>query len=511
MTLRGELLSYLPYFLVSFVISVLMVPVFRGVSFRVGALDKGGGRRVHKGVIPRLGGGGIFLAFLLPAAYWIFASGGAEKLLVIISASVIVFAIGVYDDIKGARVRNKLIAEVFGALLLYHFGVRIDKLGGINGTFDLGWLSLPVTVLWILIVTNAVNLIDGLDGLAAGTGILTAITLLLVSGLGPGIGLACTLLTGSLAGFLIYNFPPASVFMGDSGSLFTGFILASLSAASSAKASTLAALMVPILAFGLPLTDMLYAVLRRYYRGVPLGQADKEHIHHKLLEKGLSRKKVLFVIYSLNAIIMLLCLVMVGKHRLLSLSALAALPLAVVLGLRIFGYIEFIPFAKELYKNFEKSRKGRYYSYLIKRFRRDAAAADSFDSLRAAIMGLMELDDLGKVEIILERHAGWERGGPFLLYAGGAVNSKRPLTISLPVIREDGNAVQAHAGGNLRAPGGQVIGLVRMTGSAEGDFTLYCADIAQAISEEISGFAARKSQAPVYIKNTGEAIGPLSV
>ncbi len=505
--MRSELVGYLPYFLASLVISASTVPLFRSLSYRVGALDKGGGRRVHKGIIPRLGGGGIFFAFLIPSVYLI-ATRDTGKMPAIALSSLIVFALGVYDDIRGARVWVKLMAELLGALLLYHFGVRVNALADLGGFFAHDWLSLPETVLWILVVTNAVNLIDGLDGLAAGTGILVAITLLLVSGFGLSYNnIACVLLIGSLAGFLIYNFPPASVFMGDSGSLFTGFILASLSAASSAKASTMAALMVPILAFGVPLVDMLYAVLRRYYRGVPLGQADKEHIHHKLLGKGLSRKKVLVVLYSMNVFITLVCLAMVGRHKLLSMSALIALPLAVVFGLRIFGYIEFIPFAREMVKNLEKSRKGRYYNYLIKRFRLGASRAESLDSFRAEITELVNLKDIITLEIILDRNACLEGDKPFFLYAGGD-SSKRAFTVTFPVFCE--NMSPALPKPRLSAdPAG---GLVRMTGSADGDFPIYCAEFVQAISEEVSAYYAKKPlNVPAYVQKSGGNVKPVSV
>jgi len=193
-------------------------------------------------------------------------------MLGVLIASTMVFLIGLYDDFRSVRVRYKLIGEIIAAGIVYAWGVKITILTNPFGTaFVLGWLSLPVTVLWIIIITNAFNLIDGIDGLAAGTGILIAATLFfLLEGSDIHLRLTFALLAGSLAGFLVYNFPPASIFMGDSGSLFAGFLLASVSIISSHKATAMATMMIPVLAFSMPVIDMLYAVLRRYYRGIPL-------------------------------------------------------------------------------------------------------------------------------------------------------------------------------------------------------------------------------------------------
>ena len=474
------MIRYLPYFLASFTISALMVPAFRGLSLRAGELDRGTSRTV-----PRLGGAGIFCAFLLSAIYSLTAIPYAGKLPVILLASLIVFAAGVYDDIKGSSIWAKLLAEGLAALLAYSAGVRVIMPWSRHGVFSSGWLSLPVTVLWILIVTNSMNLIDGLDGFSAGTGILASTTLLVFGGLAAYGNIACTLLAGSLAGFLVYNLPAASVFMGDSGSLFTGFILACLSVSSFARASTPGAGMVPVVVFSLPLTDMLYAVLRRYYRGLPLGLADREHIHHKLLKKGLSGGKALLVLYAINVAIVSLGLLLVRISS--PLIVFALLIAAALLGLQGFGYIKLVPFAKGMIKNIGQGRKIRYCNFAIRRFRRDASRAHSLDSFGSGIEKLAVSVQLLEVEIVLHAPTGKI---PFFLYAGGQTPG-RPFTLSLPMSCGQINSL---------CPG-----QIRITACAGGDFTPDCASIVHAISEETGRFLAKKSFSPAFSLDAGGA------
>ena len=249
----GKFYYLFSYFSVSFVLAVLIVPLMKPLSFEVGAVDTGSWRRVHTGIIPRLGGIGIFLAFAVPLIFSLTRGewdAFHDSMTGILVASAIVFLVGVYDDIKGARVRHKLLAEIAASVLVYSWGVRITAISNpFGGMITLGWLALPVTVLWIIIITNAVNLIDGLDGLAAGTVILIAATLFSLTGSEFHLQLTFILLIGSMLGFLLYNFPPASIFMGDSGSLFLGFFLASTSIISLKKATAMATIMVPIIAF----------------------------------------------------------------------------------------------------------------------------------------------------------------------------------------------------------------------------------------------------------------------
>ena len=364
----------LGYFLLALGLAVFLVPLMRPLAFMLGAVDKGEGRRVHTGVIPRLGGIGVYFAFIIPTLYSLLDGDwdNTHRLYWgILAGSFIIFLIGFYDDLKGAKVSHKLFAEVIAASVIYSCGISIEHLTiPFVGTVALGWMGLPVTVLWVVVITNAINLIDGMDGLAAGTGIFIALTFLLTADpTMPHLALTCVILIGALVGFLIYNFPPASIFMGDAGSLFIGFLLAALSIRYSFKATALATMMVPLVVFTIPLADMTYAIVRRYYRGLALGSPDKEHIHHKLLEMGLSKTKALVIISMVNVAVMLLALVTLNQQDRNAIWLIIVLFMLVIAGIHLLGYQKFIPFTRELLRYLELGRKRRYNNFLIRRFR----------------------------------------------------------------------------------------------------------------------------------------------
>jgi UDP-GlcNAc:undecaprenyl-phosphate GlcNAc-1-phosphate transferase len=470
MTVRA-LYYFFSYAATAFAIALAMTPLMRPLSFRLGAVDRGAGRRVHSGTIARLGGVGIFIAFMLPAVFWLTRGEWdlfRGRLLGILVASTIVFLVGVYDDVRGATVRNKLLAEMLAAVVIYLWGIRITLLSNPFGSpIHLGWLSLPVTVLWIVIVANAVNLIDGLDGLAAGSGILISLTLLALAG-DAHMQLVYSILAGSLAGFLVYNFPPASVFMGDSGSLFVGFFLGAVSVLSSHKATAMATIMIPVIAFSLPLMDMTYAVLRRYYRGLPLGEADREHIHHKLLAKGLSKKKVLFLLYFVNGVVLLSVMILVERQLNIDFLGLVLIAVFAILGLRFFGYVEFLPFLRETIRGHEISRKRKYFNYVIKRFRRAAAGCTSFEELKPHLSALMKEYNFRDVKI--SRNS--DDAAPLYVYIPEDGNgTERKLFLSFPI--SDGNDRFA---------------TVDISKEADDNYLLCTAELVKALSEEVGRF-----------------------
>ena len=464
---------FISYASVAFIIALALTPLMRPLSFGHGAVDKGTGRRVHAGIIPRLGGAAIFIAFMLPVVFSLTRGQWDlfhDRMVGILVASTIVFCIGVYDDLKGATVQNKLFAEVLAAAIIYLWGIRITVLTNPFGpAIQLGLWGLPVTVLWIVIVTNALNLIDGLDGLAAGTGILISLALLSVSG-DTHMQLVYAVLAGGLAGFLVYNFPPASIFMGDAGSLFTGFFLGAISILSSHKATAMATIMIPVIAFSFPLMDMAYAVLRRYYRGVPLGEADREHIHHKLLEKGLSKKKVLFLLYLINGCLLLAVLMMVGRQqRNIDFLGLILIVVVAVLGLRLFGYIEFLPFLRDTLRNYEIGRKRKYFNYIIKRFRRNAKKCGSLDELKPHLSELMREYNFRKVNIFFNPA---HLADPLYSYTSDSGHEpEKPLFLSFPVVGCNGYT-----------------GSVNISKETDDDYFLCTAELVRAVSEEVGRF-----------------------
>jgi UDP-GlcNAc:undecaprenyl-phosphate GlcNAc-1-phosphate transferase len=405
---------YEAFFLSAVLISLLTTPMMRVLAYRLGALDRGIGRRAHEGVVPRLGGGGIYLGFALPMLYLALRYPHApwqRELLGVLASATIIFLIGFYDDLRGAPIRNKLAAEITAALLLCAWGVRIEVVSGpFGGHWHLGWLGLPATVLWVVVITNAINLIDGLDGVAAGTGILIAGSLfLLAPGGGVFLRVSVCVLIGALLGFLRHNFPPATIFMGDSGSLLVGFLLSAFSLISSLKAAAAVTLLVPLLVFSHPLLDMVYAVLRRYYRGLPLGRADREHIHHKLLDMGFSRRAVLSILVGLNLCALLVAAVAARRQLRGDIAILVLMPVAGVLGLRLLGYVRARPGLRDEVRVFGMDRHRRYLLYLIREFRGRAAAVRTEEELSAAAAAVFLESGLAAAELRFVSPGGEQR------------------------------------------------------------------------------------------------------
>ncbi len=369
------------FFSISFIIVFVTVPLIKIVAFHVGAVDRGEERRIHVGEIPRLGGVAIFIAFLVVSVVIAYRSGISiqfNKFFGMLAGSSIVFLLGVYDDIKGAGIWIKLTVQAVAASVIYYFGIRINVIfNPFEGSeVSLVYLGLPATILWIIVITNAVNLIDGLDGLAAGTGILIAITLSLMTNDFVYISLLVALV-GALLGFLKYNFYPASIFMGDSGSLFLGFFLGAMSIANYQKGAALITLLIPVMAFGFPLMDMFYAVLRRFARGIPIGQADKEHIHHKLVEWGLSKRKAVYVLYFFNFCLMFLALHAMRSRSDVTFIYLVVFVVVVIIGIKIFGYLDIIPSIKAWKKSFIFNRRRKYFSFILSKLGKDLEKIDN--------------------------------------------------------------------------------------------------------------------------------------
>lgn len=298
-----EVYSWLA-FCVALLVSYLATPVVRKLAIRIGAVDQPNARKVHKTPIPRLGGLAIYLSFM--AAILITLPLDAQIYGVLLGATLIVI-LGVIDDLVELSPKVKLVGQILAAVVLVVFDVRISNLTiPFEGMMFLGNVASSIlTIIWVVGIVNTVNLIDGLDGLAAGTSAITALTLFLV-GYQKGqfiAGILAMALMGSALGFLKFNFNPAKIFMGDTGSMFLGFMLAAISIEGALKSTTTLALIVPVLALGFPIFDTAIAIIRRFLNKVPIFQADKGHFHHKLVEKGLSHKQAVLVIYCICSIL----------------------------------------------------------------------------------------------------------------------------------------------------------------------------------------------------------------
>lgn len=293
---------------VSTLISFCTIPFVKKLAYKVGAVDvPKDKRKIHKNPTPRLGGLSIFIAFVFTV---FFFTGDTEtyEVAFILGATIIVIG-GVIDDIYEIRPLYKLGFQVAAALVLIFMGININVLTNpftnISTMIDIRLVAIPITIIWVVGVTNAFNLIDGLDGLAAGVALISCITLFIIAiNTGRGSVAALTIiLSGAIAGFLPYNFNPASIFMGDTGSQLLGFLLAAISVEGTVKSATAFAVALPLLTIGLPLYDTFFAMIRRKINGKPISQADRGHMHHRLLDLGLSQKKAVLVMYLLSSIL----------------------------------------------------------------------------------------------------------------------------------------------------------------------------------------------------------------
>ena len=292
-------------FLGAFGLSMLLTPAARAFALAAGIVDHPERRKIHQVPVPLLGGAAIVLSFLgvsLAVAAWAPGLLGdeADKLPVILTGALAVSLLGAYDDWKGARVWVKFLFQGAAAGFLVMAGVRAEvATNPLGGTFELGWLGVPLTIFWIVGVTNAMNLIDGLDGLAVGTGTIASLSLCIVGALAghPLVAILALILAGASLGFLPFNFYPARIFLGDTGSMFLGFVLAGLGVAGSLKSTAAMVLILPIVVLGVPVLDTLWAILRRTRRRMNPFSPDRDHIHHRLVRLGLHHRHVVLVLY----------------------------------------------------------------------------------------------------------------------------------------------------------------------------------------------------------------------
>jgi UDP-GlcNAc:undecaprenyl-phosphate GlcNAc-1-phosphate transferase len=310
---------------ISIILALILTPLVRDHLGKFGFLDHpDGGRKLHAMPLPRVGGIAIVvsyaatfaIAFALPFSYTHVLHKALPDILRLSMVGAVVFFTGVIDDLIGLKAKQKLIGIVGASMLAFWAGIRVD-ISLLHGLPQWPWLGFAITVIWLVGCTNAFNLIDGMDGLAAGVGLVAAITMLLAA-LTQGnlpLALATMPLVGCLLGFLRYNFNPASVFLGDSGSLLIGFLMGCFGALWSEKSVTLVAITVPLLAVSVPLLDVMLSIARRYLRNRPIFQGDRGHIHHKLLERGFSTRGAVLVIYGFCSLMAVLSLVMSALHN----------------------------------------------------------------------------------------------------------------------------------------------------------------------------------------------------
>jgi UDP-GlcNAc:undecaprenyl-phosphate GlcNAc-1-phosphate transferase len=363
---RGSILFPQPFlsFLfavgVGFVVAALLTPVVARLAVSWGWTDRPDGRRkLHRRPVPAVGGVAVVLGFSVAAAQLRWFEGSLfpdltsfhalwEPLLV---AAVGVTAIGLLDDARGIGPLAKLAGQTAAAVYLYYQGFQVSQISNpYGGAIELGMLALPVTLLWLVGMSNAFNLIDGMDGLAAGIALVSTLGLLVAAAVNgkTEVVLAAGALAGALAGFLPYNFTPARVFLGDCGALPVGFMLAAIALRGSVKASAAVAVAVPLLALALPILDVGLAVVRRFMRRKPFFQGDRDHIHHRLVDMGLTPRRAVVTLYGVAVLFTGLALLVAMGPRQVGWAAAAIALLVVWTGVRALGYWE----VTELQKTF---------------------------------------------------------------------------------------------------------------------------------------------------------------
>lgn len=325
MPFENQLVAYVVLaLLVALVVSFLMTPVVKTFAYKVGAIDvPKDARRMHKVPIPRLGGLAIFMGFMVSILLFVNIRGNQQMQSILLGA-VIIVVLGVVDDIMALPAMLKFVIQIIAALIPAMNGVTILAFSNPNIFSDklywvLGSLSVPFTVIWIVAITNSVNLIDGLDGLANGVSAISATTMLVIALLysEAQVAIVMAALVGACVGFMPYNLNPAKMFMGDTGATFLGYILATMSIQGLFKYYAVISFVVPFLILGLPIFDTTFAFVRRIAHGQSPMHADRGHIHHRLIDMGLNQKQAVATLYVISAILGLSAVVLTtgGEQR----------------------------------------------------------------------------------------------------------------------------------------------------------------------------------------------------
>lgn len=313
-----EIKEVLLIILTTFIFTALFMPIVKKIAIFIGAMDIPNERKIHKVPIPRLGGIGIYGGFLL--GYMLFGQHSVQMNAILIG-SFIILVTGIFDDIKPVPAKYKLIGQIVGAAIIpLYGGILLKDISAFGMYLDFGIFAYPITILFIVAIINCINLIDGLDGLSSGISSIYFLTvgiigLLLNNSNGLDVSLTFIML-GSTLGYLVHNFPPAKIFMGDSGSMFLGYIIAVI-ALLGFKNITLTSVIIPMLLLAIPIMDTLFAILRRAINHKPLGMPDKNHFHHQLLKLNLSKRKTVLLIYLIDILFAIASIIYAVGNRIL--------------------------------------------------------------------------------------------------------------------------------------------------------------------------------------------------
>ena len=326
--------------LLALLISLILVPFVAKLAIKIGAVDKPNERKVHTKIMPRMGGLAIYLSFF---AVLFLSHEMTMQHIGLLTGGTVLVLVGIIDDKTDMPAKIKLLGQIFAACIVVAAGVRVEFMTNfiLGDVFPLYIFSVPFTVLWIVAITNAVNLIDGLDGLAAGTSIIAAATMA-ISGYATGqteMASMALILIGASLGFLKYNFHPAKIFMGDTGSMFLGYNLSVLAIMGFTKSFTVLSLVTPILVLAIPILDTLFAIIRRKMNNKPIFKPDKNHLHHCLLNYGFSHRNTVLIIYAVSAVLALCGLIMTYLNPAQGMCLLVVISVIIIYGAMKLGVI----------------------------------------------------------------------------------------------------------------------------------------------------------------------------
>ncbi len=404
--------SYVILFGLAFLLTFLLTPFVRRWAIRWGAMalpDRE--RRIHARPTPQFGGVAIYLAFILTLCCVPFLGNLVSRnfkqdlpllLFGLLVPATLVFALGVYDDFKNASATLKFAVQLLAASLVYASGYRINVLSTPGGFWQLPTLlNFPATALWILSITNAFNLIDGIDGLTAGASVfaLTSILVFSVVQGQPEISLLAVILIGAVIGFLRYNFNPATIFLGDCGALFLGFMAAVLSLAGSQKGTTLVAVTIPLISFGLPLMEVGLSIVRRFLSGKPIFAGDRGHIHHVLLERGLSQRQVVIALYAVSALFALFGLMLLNPKRELGALIFFVLGIGLIYGVQHLRYAEFSELGSQIKQGVSRTRRALAVNVGVRRSYNSLASAETPTDFFAALEAMLATKEFDLVTL----------------------------------------------------------------------------------------------------------------
>lgn len=445
-------LTYCATFLAALLLSFLLTRYVRDRALGRGKkMRRLRERDVHTGPIPRVGGIAIFLSVIaVVGVLMVFSRFGKvfePRLIVsLLLPSLLIFLLGLYDDLFTIGPWVKFAVEILAAVAIFLAGFRVIELPILFGNRSLGFAgSLLATVFWVLLITNAFNLVDGLDGLAAGSALFSTLTVVVISLMNGRvmIGLLGLALAGAILGFLRFNFNPATIFLGDSGSLFIGFVLSVLALVGAGKSSTAVAVAIPVVSFGLPILETAISVVRRFLSGQALFAPDRDHIHHKLLQRGLTQRQVVVILYGVSAIFGLLSALLLYPGGPAMGVVLFVIGVGIWVGVQHLDYPEFFELHRLARRTLEQKqvivnnlafRRATFRLAKVEEFSElcqvleETFGGNAFDGfeLRSAVLGRSHLMPFSKGDFDL--HFTWGRVGNMFAHPAWSMT----LELSLP-------------------------------------------------------------------------------